>query len=1280
MKNRKGFTPYINFDSLREIKVFFRKPSRSCITGFTFIEILIVLGVIAILATAVVVTVNPTRRFEDARDKQREIHLQTILNAVERKMTIEAGWDCGLSLGPLPQKTLGEVEGELIPDFKIIGTAEGKSNPEDYYNLFSCLVPKYMVNPLYDPAEGNEADTKYQIWQNPQTKYITLRYVKDDPFKEIVAGAKKYFVLRPPTVITKDVIDENISHTWALVEGEVTYEGGASVWERGVLWTKNNGDLTFNTMDGYTTAGSATGSFSGKVTGLTPESKYYVRAYARNDIGVGYGDIKNFDTSDPRPTVRTLEATDVVTTRATLRGELTGLGGGSAAQIYFMWAKKGDNFSSTKKVWVSQEGEFSNVIFDLDFNPDIPVWYVFKACASNIKYGERCGAEREFKTEPGAPIVITILDQKSITDTYAKAGGDVQDTGGTTVKKWGICYAEGMSPTYDDSCPKSEEPYEEPFAFEMPMSPLEAGIEYWVFAYAVNEIDDVEYVGFGQTEKFTTRAVAPRIETIIGAVDQYSAELGGRIKSDGGAPIENYGVCWADIGTTPALPANCLLEEGGEVGVFNYKLKNFLANHTYNVRAFAKNEVGIRYSPEDPIPNFTTLSPALVPALGVTELIKKEGSTADFQGKIQNHGGAEIKDYGFCWSSVEDEPKPPDPVGGSCKNLGPIDISVSEAETNFNFSAHVDGLSRSTHYYVLAFAKNDQGYGFGYPADDFTTDPPDPATVETTCPPSRIEGRKAWAGGELTYDGGDPETIAGICYSPWPLIPKFPPLGDVKCTRDWQWGDDSVFISEMTNLVGGSNYYYRAYAQNNHPTKPVVYGDEICIFEAGSGLGESCTLNEECRNKKCVDGVCCENACLGNCYTCNLVGNEGKCTLATAGTDPRNKCAVEEDWTSCVVGKRCQRGKQDGFCDGEGNCRLAIGDIRSGYVCTGAGNETPIEDAVINNLTWCEINNTCEEGKCLGSRYYTSCDGIGECRWMYDINDAYEEIVHANPKRTLEKDTCEPDGYTACGGPIISGCSGLCFKSQNWLGCDGTPDGVCDKVMKTESLDTKQNYICTTVEGKLVEIPATCGNCQWCQGGICTTKFYDERDETTYKTVQIGGQCWMAQGLNVGTMIAGTDQGVSCTSIQKYCYGDSEANCISNNPNYPDGGLYQWNQAMCGSALEGSHLEGSQGICLTGWHIPTNDEWGTLVSYVGNSGSALQSGGASGFEGNLAGHRSTDGGFAGRLGYVGFWSSTQYTTQSDEIAWYRSLYKNDNNVYQLIFNKTGGFSVRCIKD
>ena len=215
----------------------------------------------------------------------------------------------------------------------------------------------------------------------------------------------------------------------------------------------------------------------------------------------------------------------------------------------------------------------------------------------------------------------------------------------------------------------------------------------------------------------------------------------------------------------------------------------------------------------------------------------------------------------------------------------------------------------------------------------------------------------------------------------------------------------------------------------------------------------------------------------------------------------------------------------------------------------------------------------------------------------------------------------------------------------------------------------------------------SCGTCQFCQSGSCVSQFYDSRNNPTLiPTVQIGTQCWMKQSMNVGTRINGSSaQGTSCSSIQKYCYLDTDSNCTSNNPNYPDGGLYQWNQAMCGSITQGA-----QGICPTGWHIPTDAQFKTLVegqatpgceSSIGwqcsPAGTNLKPGGTSGFEGNLAGGRSTDGTFYDRGTYGYFWSSGQYDSSG---AWSRLLHSATATVYRHYGDEALGFSVRCLQD
>ena len=117
--------------------------------------------------------------------------------------------------------------------------------------------------------------------------------------------------------------------------------------------------------------------------------------------------------------------------------------------------------------------------------------------------------------------------------------------------------------------------------------------------------------------------------------------------------------------------------------------------------------------------------------------------------------------------------------------------------------------------------------------------------------------------------------------------------------------------------------------------------------------------------------------------------------------------------------------------------------------------------------------------------------------------------------------------------------------------------------------------------------------------------------------------------------------------------------------------VYTCNSNDCSGQIAETH----QGICPDGWHIPDSVEWDVLTGAY--SGTQLQPGGASGFEGNLAGHRAVNGNYAGRTDYAGFWSTEQY---ENNTAWYRSIYDQDEDVYELLFDKKGGFTVRCMLD
>jgi uncharacterized protein (TIGR02145 family) len=237
------------------------------------------------------------------------------------------------------------------------------------------------------------------------------------------------------------------------------------------------------------------------------------------------------------------------------------------------------------------------------------------------------------------------------------------------------------------------------------------------------------------------------------------------------------------------------------------------------------------------------------------------------------------------------------------------------------------------------------------------------------------------------------------------------------------------------------------------------------------------------------------------------------------------------------------------------------------------------------------------------------------------------------------------------------------------------------------------NYISFTT---LIQDP----NINWEPGDDWT----DTRDNQTYKTVKIGNKVWMAENLKAtfyadSTPLAdGTGVG-DLTGQYSAKYWFAYNNDLGHKDYY--GLLYTWTAVMNSAPGSDSNPSGVQGICPSGWHVPSDSEWKELEMYLGMSqaeadntewrgtdeGTKLKStvgwnsGGngsnTSGFTAIPAGFRYYDGNF-GSLGIGAFfWNSTELHSYE---ANGRLLLYNYTNVYRDTDFKGCGFSVRCVKN
>lgn len=161
---------------------------------------------------------------------------------------------------------------------------------------YQYLHVKNVTNPLVTLKKTDIAGDQIVVTFSTTaaiSQDFTFDLVYDDSVNVLTTTVSAVAIpLRPPTIQT--VSASNITSTSAQTGGNVIDEGGASVTIRGVCWSTSANPTLSNS---YTQNGSGTGSFSSTLTGLTDNTKYYVRAYATNSQGTGYGEEVSFVTS-----------------------------------------------------------------------------------------------------------------------------------------------------------------------------------------------------------------------------------------------------------------------------------------------------------------------------------------------------------------------------------------------------------------------------------------------------------------------------------------------------------------------------------------------------------------------------------------------------------------------------------------------------------------------------------------------------------------------------------------------------------------------------------------------------------------------------------------------------------------------------------------------------------------------------------------------------------------------------------------------------------------------
>jgi len=261
-----------------------------------------------------------------------------------------------------------------------------------------------------------------------------------------------------------------------------------------------------------------------------------------------------------------------------------------------------------------------------------------------------------------------------------------------------------------------------------------------------------------------------------------------------------------------------------------------------------------------------------------------------------------------------------------------------------------------------------------------------------------------------------------------------------------------------------------------------------------------------------------------------------------------------------------------------------------------------------------------------------------------------------------EQTNSSSSGPAECGGSIYNpDGSKFCYGDKLYDKCDGLiydpPTQIC-----------KDNEVVVAKCNGIAYNPIT----QFCQAGsnavkdFCGTKEYtasqfcDTRDNNIYKWTNIGSQIWMAENLNYD--VPGNDNDI--------CYQNTTNNCNTY------GRLYDFEMAMK--------------VCPSGWHLPSDDEWKVLETFVGieDAGTKLKAKTGWSTNGGIVG--SDNFGFSALPG--GYYASNAFMHINDSGRWWTSdtiyevyayawyIFFSSPRLTQDYYYKVSLLSVRCVKD
>jgi hypothetical protein len=692
--------------------------------------------------------------------------------------------------GKFIQTELDALNNNVFTD---LGTSQLMSVP---YALYAQSSPGGM------PISGSLGDILY--WNGTQWAPITTGSYGQNLVN--CNGVPTWGGCAP--ILTTNAIT-NIFTATATSGGNITNNGGNPILSSGICWATSQNPTISNSV--YNNGSNILGSYTSYMSGLTPNTTYYVRSFASNSAGTTYGNQLTFSTIALRaPAITTGSITSKTAITATAAGNLTDSGTASITSRGICYAT---TINPTTANTVVANATNSLGSFTVNLSDLLPsTTYHYRAYATNA-VNTSYGADSVFTTAATSIPTVTTTTATSITGTTCVSGGNVTYSGGAIVTARGVCWSTAINPTVALTTKTIDS--SGTGIYTSNVNGLLPNTLYYLRGYATNSVG----TAYGSSISFTTPKLPVVTTGPITGISYSSAKVNMNVTDSGNRVILSRGVCYSTT-ANPTI-ANSFVVATMSGGIYSSNLTGLTNNIVYHVRAYATTDAGTGYGADSV---FRTLT-GLLPAVSSTQVDLCEDGKGGvwFNSQISDSGGLRILSKGFVVGT------------SSMPTLSKI-VLVDKNSQNSFINIMIKGLSNST-YFVRSFATNNLGTTYGTEMS-FTLNispptPPQPAPIIPSCDPlalccpdlSAIYSNQAT---NISYNSASANVYLnyywsfyssdGICYS----TNSQPTINDsIKFVVSSSTNSNLFFLS---SLIPNTTYYYRAFSNTAYG---LVYGEVL---------------------------------------------------------------------------------------------------------------------------------------------------------------------------------------------------------------------------------------------------------------------------------------------------------------------------------------------------------------------------------------------------------------------------------------------------------------------